>query len=98
MNLHEQSVVVGDKVYDLLEQWGTVTRVDDFSNLITVKFNGRQFYSYNEAGVRKGNTPSRFPAMLYWQDPIVMIPVKGDAKWEAMKGLFLEAYQVLKRV
>lgn len=95
MNLHNQRVEIGDKVYDLLEGEGSVIDTDNDTQL-TVKFSGQSYYSYNSTGQRMGGTPSRFPPLLYWQNPIVMIPVKGDKKWNAMKTLFFNAYNTIK--
>lgn len=96
MNLDGQKVNVGDSVYDILEGQGQVAGMD--STVFLVRFGQRVSYTYNSAGQRTGNTPSRFPRLLFWQDPIVMIPVKEEAKWLAMKNIFLNAYTSLKGI
>lgn len=96
MRLQGQEVEVEDKVYDLLEGWGSVSSVD--LSKITVKFAGNVYYSYNSAGKRIGNTPARFPKFLFWQDPIVMLPLKDDTKWQTMKEIFFNAHESIKRV
>ena len=94
MQLQSQTVELGDTVYDLLEGGGVVTSIGDTT--ITVNFGSVGLYIYNSAGQRLGNTPSRFPVLLYWQNPIVMIPVRNEERWNSMKTLFLNAYQIIK--
>lgn len=96
MLLHNEKVNKGDKVYDLLEGVGTVVVADNTS--IGVQFGNAGMYSYNSVGSRVGNTPSRFPPMLYWQNPIVVIPVKGDKRWEAMKRILNSVRETIIKI
>lgn len=96
MKLHDQQVIIGDTAYDLLEGEGQV--IVDGNTEISVVFGNGRTYRYNSSGNRVGNTPHRFPPLLYWQNPIVMIPVKDDTKWEAMKGLLFSAHKIINKV
>lgn len=96
MNLQNQEVLRGDKVYDLLEGEGTVIRTNN--KQIAVDFGNNISYVYSSKGQRIGNTPDRFPILLFWQNPVVMYPVKGDKKWEAMQAMFLNTYKIIKEL
>lgn len=95
MKLQDQDIFVGDKVYDLIEGFGTVTHVLDIE--VVVRFSSTSSYSYNEAGKRTGNTPNRFPVFLFWNNPVFMLPLKDDDKWDMAKDLLRNMYETLKR-
>lgn len=79
MKLHNYTANIGDSVYDLVNTFGSITRVGDSS--ITVQFtNGTQLaYTATGAQVGKGR------ATLYWHDPLLMIPPKDMSLWAKQK-------------
>lgn len=95
MNLHDQQALVGDSVYDLLEGKGTVTVVS--GSEISVRFSNARSYTYNGAGLRTGNVPNRFGPLLYWHNPIIVIPPKQVSHWDALQELFHSAYKIFNR-
>lgn len=95
MRLQGQNVFTGDTVYDLLEGIGEVTVVAD--SKFSVRFSNKRTYEYNEAGNRVGNVPNRFPPLLYWHNPIALIPPKQMSNWDALKELFLKAHEIFNR-
>ena len=95
MKLHGQDVQVQDYVHDLLEGKGRVIVATDSE--IIVRFSNSRTYSYNSAGSRVGNVPSRLPPLLYWHNPIVVNPPKKMSNWDALKELFLKAHEIFNR-
>lgn len=92
MQLDNQEIVKGDKVFDILEGVGTVIVTSDTT--FSVSFGTGIFYPYDASGNRKGNTPNRFPRMVYWHDPVVMLPSKDEVVWDKLKLLLLSAYSI----
>lgn len=93
MKLQSHVVNMGDEVYDLVEGRGTVVAVRNTN--ISVRFSGNTTYSYNSEGKRLGTVPARYPALLYWQNPIVMIPAKNEQQWASLCDVFKHAHKQL---
>lgn len=91
MKLHSHLINSGDEVYDLVEGRGVVQVVRSTS--FSVRFSHRLSYDYNSEGKRLGNVPPRYPALLYWQNPIVMIPAKDDEVWANLCTVFKHAHK-----
>lgn len=96
MKLHNEQVVKGDRVYDLMEKDGQVTVVGESE--ITVRFANSRSYSYNKTGKRMGNVPARLPVLLYWHNPIVVVPAKSEKIWGALKEILFSAKDTLNRI
>lgn len=92
MQLDNQEIVQGDSVYDILEGVGEVTVTTNTAFYVTYGNNVR--YQYDSTGNRKGNTPNRFPRMVYWHNPVVMLPTKDELVWDKLKQLFVNAYSL----
>lgn len=88
MNLHDDPVAVGDRVYDVVDGWGTVVFIEDAPHppSIRVRFDETaRERVYDPAGM----TASRAPrATLYWQDPVLAPPPKEvGAGWALLRRI-----------
>lgn len=72
-------VAVGDRVFDLTNQWGTVEQLLVDNRFVVVFSEGTTYrrITYSTSGIS-----SRFRARtLYWHDPILVAPAKPDTGW-----------------
>lgn len=95
MKLHGEQAQVNDSVYDILEGNGKVMVVS--VSEITVRFSNMRSYQYNSIGQRVGNVPNRFGPLLYWHNPVFMIPPKKESNWAALRELFNKAHEIFNR-
>ncbi len=79
MKLHNSTANIGDSVYDLVNTFGSITRVGESS--ITVQFTNGTQLAYDANGVQVG----KGRATLYWHDPMLMIPPKDMSLWAKQK-------------
>lgn len=78
LKLDNDTVNVGDSVYDLRYGNGTVVGFDMSRRTISVKFvTPNTTLNYEESG-RRGE---KFKRSLYWHNPIIAAPMKSDIFW-----------------
>lgn len=72
-------VVVGDHVFDVSATRGpgVVTNVTDSS--LEVVF-GNITVVYDNTGIQRGKNRRT----LYWRDPVIVVPLKSEAKWSKL--------------
>lgn len=81
-SLDGELVVVGDRVYDMVWGPGVVAQLQLSGNFV-VRFAGTRTSTYTSAGVN-----TRYPGRtLYWRDPIIVTPVKDEARWTLIQQL-----------
>lgn len=73
MNINNQAVNSGDRVYSLLHGDGTVKTTAEFSCQVLFD-NSNQLVSFGDEGV-KGKVQ-----ILFWHNPIIYTPHKDDTK------------------
>lgn len=92
MNLGKDKIEAGDEVYDLVRKSGMVVKVDELRNQIVVRF-GSTAEAYSSDGVAvRAAIKTR---TLYWQNPIMFEPAKGDNRWRLMRALTAANAQVV---
>ena len=82
MNLHNDTIVQNDRVYDLTRGDGLVLAVGN--RTFTVEFGGGKQKSYNELGIASDSGR----ASLYWHDPVTVKPPKSNTEWQKQKDVF----------
>lgn len=87
--LSKEQVHTNDRVYDLVQGYGTV--IDTAFDEITVKFDNGIRISYNPKGHYGG------VKRLFWHSPVVVEPPKNIEKWEALKKCLTPIYELLNR-
>lgn len=87
--INNESVNIGDKVYDITQGWGTVTAIT--LGDIIVKFKNGLRITYdtegNYGGIRR----------LFWDNPIVVEPTKDQQLWNTLKSCVLTIHSFLAR-
>lgn len=79
MQLDNDKIAQGDKVYDFIDGYGTV--VDVSVGSFVVNFGRNKLIPYNSKGVRLAEKPTRLGRTLYWDNPAnYFIPSKGEDK------------------
>ena len=81
----------GDRVYDAAFGAGRVDHVDPVRDAIVVSFGSRTF-SYNG----EGYTPRFRQRTLFWQNPVIVNPRKGnEALWAATRRAAIAVHDSL---
>jgi hypothetical protein len=81
MELHKETVYIGDRVYDLIRNYGTVIQIT--ASHIEVQFPEVKV-SYDSLGVQRGKTA----ATLFWDKPYILAPIKNSDHWTELKKKF----------
>lgn len=93
MYLDKEKVEVGDKVYDIKFGGGEVTDISESLNAFTVQFSDPSAQLIFKPDGRLNNAKRR---TLYWHNPIVVIPTKGEKSWHALRSLCVSAAQTVR--
>lgn len=90
MLLHNETVNVGDRVYDISYNrgYGTVFLIRD--NKIHVRF-PRSNVTFSENGIQSGGVRQT----LFWDVPVIFAPSKDDANWIARKDFHEQMFALL---
>lgn len=86
--INNESVRVGDRVYDIVHGYGQV--LDTSFNNIVVRFDGGIRVAYDKYGYYGGKR------RLYWHNPIVVEPTKDDKLWQVMHECLLSIQRYLE--
>jgi hypothetical protein len=81
MELHNETVFLNDRVYDIVRNYGTVVQIT--ANMIEVQF-PQMKVSYDTLGVQRGKST----VTLYWDKPYILAPVKNSDHWTEKKKKF----------
>jgi hypothetical protein len=74
MQIDTSTLNIGDRLFDLVREWGVVTRIGD--KTLTVSFGPTQV-AFAPSGVAQGSGRRT----LYWQDPVFFAPTKSATTW-----------------
>ena len=79
MEFHGEDITPGDRVYDIVDGFATVSRIDAASKGVFVNFdsNSSRTVKYDGEGRRGGRAMST----LFWHNPVFCVPPKNGARW-----------------
>ena len=89
MNLHNEDVKFGDRVYDIIRGYGVVIKLH--TNLIEVDFTIAKI-QYTSEGYQKGKPTQT----LFWDKPYIIAPTKNSDSWIEKKIRFDAILNLLK--
>jgi non-homologous end joining protein Ku len=89
MNLHNEIVNLGDKVYDYNRGYGEVVAFRE--NIVEIDFSSVRA-SYDTNGIQKG----RKVQTLFWDKPYVLSPIKNGDGWIKLKEKFDAIHNLVK--
>jgi hypothetical protein len=81
MKLHNENVILGDRVYDMVRGYGTVILIKP--DTFEVEFSGNRVI-YLADGYQKGKSLQT----LYWNKPYIIAPSKSDVSWVMKRNRF----------
>lgn len=80
-SLHNHPISVGDKVYDLVHGFGSVTSA---SSTLMADFGGMQYaFDANGFSRRTGRQT------LFFHNPVAVIPPKDKVKWDKLSSVLV---------
>ena len=83
MNLHEDKLELGDRVYDVSvgRGFGEVIRIEE-GGYFQVRFD-RYSVNFDSRGIQQGKRE----VTLYWNRPLIVKPRKNDTSWNKKQRL-----------
>lgn len=92
MNLHDDKLELGDRVYDVSvgRGFGDVIRIDE-GTLFQVRY-ARYSVNYDEQGVQQGKAETT----LYWGKPLIIKPRKLEQNWKKKQDLVGVFFETVK--
>lgn len=92
MKLDGEDILPGDAVFDIVYGPGYVHRIDNNTQAFFVRFGNRS------AGYRPDGVSERAQRRtLYWQDPVVFVPAKSQAKWALLLRMTRALWRTIDR-
>ena len=93
MNLHDDKLELGDRVYDVSvgRGFGEVIQITEGA-YFQVRF-AAYSVNYTETGVQQGKSEQT----LYWTKPLIVKPRKGEGQWRKKAELLDEFYVLVKK-
>lgn len=81
MQLHEETVRLNDRVYDIVRNYGIVVQIT--ATHIEVQFPEVKV-AYDHLGIQRGKSV----VTLYWDKPYILAPTKNSDHWTEKKKKF----------
>lgn len=92
MKMDGDDIQPGDAVFDIVYGPGFIHRIDTHAQAFFVRFGNRS------AGYRPDGVSDRAQRRtLYWQDPVVFVPSKSQAKWQLLLRMVRALWRTIER-
>lgn len=90
--LHNETVTVGDTVFDTSVTRGLGKVFNVLNDSIEVHFESGNRATYNTNGVQRGKSR----VSLFWHDPVFLVPMKSEKYWALQREISKSMYLTLK--